>query len=115
MCANPVHYPYSIVVDGLEEIAVDKSSATIFEHTNIFFPYQRLKTYPPKISTSLPTDFVRNFCHLFEHSGKSCAPAGRCRHGSCGYQRKRSSSPESSGERARLARTFSMYMTDIAD
>src|SRR6476620_1937032 len=67
-CANPVHYPYSIVVDGLEEIAVDKSSATIFEHTNIFFPYQRLKTYPPKISTSLPTDFVRNFCHLFQHS-----------------------------------------------
>jgi len=75
MCADPVHYPYSIVVDGPEEMAVDKSLATIFEHTNFLFQNQRHMIYPPKISTSLPTDFVRNFCRLFQHSGKSRVPA----------------------------------------
>jgi hypothetical protein len=66
-CANPVHYPCSIVVDGLEEIAVDKSPETIFEQDNIFLLNQRINFYPPKISTSLPTDFVRNFCRLITH------------------------------------------------
>jgi len=35
MCADPVHYPDSLVVDGLEERSVDKSLATIFEQHNI--------------------------------------------------------------------------------
>jgi hypothetical protein len=55
-------------VDGLEEIAVDKSLATIFEQQNISPSNQCSMGYPPKISTSLPTDFVRNFCCLFQQS-----------------------------------------------
>jgi hypothetical protein len=69
-CADPVHYPCSLVVDGLEEIAVDKSLTTIFEQRNISPLNQCSMRYPPKISTSLPTDFVRNFCCLFQQSGE---------------------------------------------
>ena len=75
-CADPVHYSCSFVVDGLEEIAVDKSLTTIFEQRNISPLNQCSMSYPPKISTSLPTDFVRNFCCLFQQSGE-WRPAAR--------------------------------------
>jgi len=66
-CVNPVHDAHANAVDGLEEIAVDKWLATIFEQHKFSLNYQRTIHYSPEISTSLPTDFVRNFCLLFKH------------------------------------------------
>jgi hypothetical protein len=63
-----VHDAHANAVDGLEEIAVDKSLATIFEQHKFSLDYQRTIHDSPEISTSLPTDFVRNFCLFFKHS-----------------------------------------------
>jgi hypothetical protein len=102
-------------VDGVEEIAVDKSPETIFEHDNISFLNQRITFYPPKISTSLPTDFVRNFCRLITHFERKVMAAGR--------QSRYLPFPLSAARTATLSaqalrqqsHTFSMHMAVIAD